>query len=50
MQNDEEKVYELKLTPAQREEIRELSGKDAESLVFRVEELEQRITPRLASN
>lgn len=50
MKTEPQKVYELKLTPAQKEEIRELSGKEAETLVFTVEELEERITPRLATN
>jgi hypothetical protein len=39
------KVYELKLTPKQKEEIRELTGKDAESVSLTVEELEERIAP-----
>lgn len=44
------KVYELKLTPSQRAEIKELIGRDAESVSFRVEELEARIAPKLAAN
>jgi len=39
------KTFQLKLTPRQREEIRQLSGKRAEVLVLRVAELEERIAP-----
>ena len=44
------KVYQLKLTPKQREEVRELTGKDAESVSLTVEELEARIAPALVAN
>ena len=43
-------TYQLKLTPRQREEIRQLSGKRAETLVLRVDELEERIAPGLGYN
>ncbi len=39
------KTFELRLTPRQREEIRQLSGRRAEALVLRVDELEERIAP-----
>ena len=39
------KTFQLKLTPRQREEIRQLSGKRAETLVLRLDELEERIAP-----
>jgi hypothetical protein len=40
----------LQLTEAQRTEIRRLLGRDAEHLELRVEELEERIAPKLAAN
>ena len=45
-----QKTFQLKLTPRQREEIRQLSGKRAEALVLRVDELEARIAPSLTMN
>ena len=39
------KTFQLRLTPRQREEIRQLSGKRAEVLVLRVDELEARVAP-----
>ena len=45
-----QKTFQLKLTPRQREEIRQLSGKRAEALVLRVDELEERIAPGLNYN
>lgn len=50
MKPDSSKIYQLKLTPKQREEVRELIGKDAEAVSLTVEELEERIAPKLASN
>ena len=44
------RVYELKLTRKQQEEVKELTGKDAESVSLTVEELEARIAPRLVAN
>ena len=44
------KVYSLKLTPRQQEEVKELTGKEAESLSLTVQELEERIAPRLGAN
>ena len=35
----------MTLTPEQKEEIRKATGKDAETLEFSVEELEERIAP-----
>jgi len=43
-------MYQLKLTPRQREEIRQLSGKRAETFLLRVDELEERIAPSLTMN
>jgi hypothetical protein len=50
MKVDREKTYELKLTPQQKAEIRELIGKEGEVIAFQIEELEERIAPKLASN
>lgn len=44
------KVYSLKLTPRQQEEVKELTGKDAESVSLTIQELEERIAPRLGAN
>jgi hypothetical protein len=44
------KLYQLRLTSEQQEEVRELTGKKAETLLLTVEELEERIAPRLATN
>jgi hypothetical protein len=40
----------IDLTGAQRDELRRLTGRDADTLELRVEELEERIAPRLAAN
>ncbi len=39
------KTFQLRLTPRQREEVRQICGQRAEALVLRVEELEERIAP-----
>ncbi|HEX5964097.1 MAG TPA: hypothetical protein VFY42_10250 [Gemmatimonadales bacterium] len=44
------KIYQLKLTPAQQQEIRELTGKETEIVLLTVEELEERIAPGWTSN
>lgn len=43
-------LFRLRLTDAQKAEINRATGRDAEELELRVEELEERIVPRLASN
>jgi len=50
MQTRKDKVYQLWLTSTQQEEVRELTGREAETLLLTVEELEERIAPRLATN
>ncbi len=40
----------LTLTPEQRARIRQVLARDADSIELQVEELEERIAPRLASN
>ena len=39
----------LDLTPEQRAKVKEQTGKDAEAIELGVEELEQRIAPRLSA-
>lgn len=46
----EREPVRLQLTEAQRGAIRKLLGRDVEHLELQVEELEERIAPRLASN
>ncbi|HET7600919.1 MAG TPA: hypothetical protein VFK09_11530 [Gemmatimonadales bacterium] len=50
MRTQSGKLYRLKLSPRQIEEIKELTNREAEALVFTVEEIEQRITPVLAAH
>ncbi len=50
MKTERSKIYQLKLTPQQQAEVRELTGKEAEGLDLTVEELEERIVPGLSSN
>jgi mRNA-degrading endonuclease RelE of RelBE toxin-antitoxin system len=45
MKTEKSKTYQVKLTPRQQEEVRELTGKDAETISLTVEELEERINP-----
>jgi hypothetical protein len=40
-----ERTFSMKLTPEQKDEIRKVTGKDAEVLELSVEELEERIAP-----
>ena len=40
----------LTLTPKQQEEIRQAIGRDGETLELTVEELEERIAPRISGN
>ena len=47
MTTQKEKEYRLQLTEAQKAEIRELTGKDADALQLSVEELEERIAPSM---
>jgi uncharacterized small protein (DUF1192 family) len=44
MQNPKEQVR-IKLTPEQKSEIKNATGKDAEAVELSVEELEERIAP-----
>ncbi len=49
MKTDKDKTYQLKLTPRQQEEIRELTGKEADTLELSITELEERIVPGLGA-
>jgi hypothetical protein len=50
MKTEPGKIYQLKLSPLQQQEIRELTKRDAEAVSLTVEELEERIVPALAAN
>jgi hypothetical protein len=41
--------FRIELTPEQRAQVRNATGKDAEAVELSVEELEERITPRTRS-
>jgi hypothetical protein len=45
MDSEKGKTYQLRLTSEQRSDIRELTGKEAETLELSIEELEERIAP-----
>jgi hypothetical protein len=49
METHSRNTYQLKLTPRQQEELRELTGKTGEALELTLEELEERITPGFAA-
>lgn len=44
MQNPKEQ-FRIKLTPEQKSQVRDATGKDAEAVELSVEELEERIAP-----
>lgn len=50
MKAEKDGKYELKLSPQQQAEIKELTGRDGTVITFEIEELEERIAPKLASN
>ena len=50
MKTDPSKTYELKLTEQQKAEVRELTGKDGDVVTLTVEELEERIAPKIILN
>ena len=41
-------IVRIDLTPSQKAQIKEQTGKDADSLELKVSELEERIAPRLS--
>ena len=48
MKSEKGKTYQLRLTPEQRSEVRELTGKEAETPELSIEDLEERIAPMTA--
>ena len=42
-----EGTFRMKLTPEQQEQVRKVTGKDAEGIELSVEELEERIAPAM---
>jgi uncharacterized small protein (DUF1192 family) len=44
-----DRTFTMKLTQQQKEEIRKVTGKDAEVLELSVEELEERIAPAMTN-
>jgi hypothetical protein len=47
---DGTKVIRIDLTPRQKEQVKATTGRDAEAVELTVQELEDRITPRLVCN
>jgi hypothetical protein len=47
---EQPQTIRIELTGRQRDELRGLTGRDADTLELRVEELEERIAPKLAAN
>lgn len=47
---DRPDTIRLRLTEEQRRQLRQAIGRDGEEIELRVEELEERVVPRLASN
>jgi hypothetical protein len=47
---DTKKIVRIDLTATQKEQVKATTGRDAEAVELTVQELEQRIAPRLASN
>ncbi len=47
MQNQEKPVIQIKLTPEQKEQVRQQTGKDAEAIELSAQELEERIAPSM---
>lgn len=43
-------LVRITLTPAQTQEIKQATGREAEAIQLTIEELEQRIAPRMAGN
>lgn len=42
----EDRVVKLNLSPEQKEQVRQVTGKDVEAIEFQASELEERIAPR----
>jgi hypothetical protein len=48
--SDDRKIVRIDLTQSQKEQVKATTGRDAEAVELTVQELEQRITPRIALN
>ena len=48
--SEKDKLIRIDLSPEQTNHLRESLGRDVQAIQLTVEELEQRIAPRLASN
>lgn len=48
--SEEQQTLQIRLTGDQQQKVREITGQDVECLSFKIEELEERIMPRLATN
>ena len=47
---DEKRVVRIDLTPSQKEQVKATTGREADAVELTVQELEQRIAPRLSAN
>ncbi len=47
---DDKKVIRIDLTTSQKEQVKATTGRDAEAVELTVQELEERIAPKLAAN
>jgi len=47
--NDKD-VVRIDLTPAQQDQVKDVTGRDGNAIELTVQELEERIAPRLAAN
>lgn len=45
-----DQIVRIVLTPSQSEQVKQTTGREAEAIELTVEELEERVAPRLASN
>ena len=50
MSTNKKETVRINLTPAQVQEVKTATGRDADAIELTVEELEERIAPRLAGN
>ncbi len=47
---EDKKIVRIDLTASQKEQVKATTGRDADAVELTVQELEERIAPRLASN
>lgn len=48
--SEDKKIIRIDLTPSQKEQVKVTTGREADAVELSVRELEERITPRLATN